>query len=332
MCMDYLNEWVRLETAKKIFPREYGLGREVVYDFSFVKKYMVDKYMSVFSLWQRRMNYYDVIFIDVDGDNGESYWKFREVKSRLEDYGVDLSVIYFSGRGFHIYLWFDGFVFNDYGRTVRKFVDMVDISDLVDMHVIGDVSRMARMPHTYNMKSGLWVMKINPDWVWVEIKGKSKMHEEYDVKWKKNNKLGKFLRELDEKNVNSVRSNFEWNFEGVENNLSIVDEYFSNGGEFPECIKSWMKELVETGELDHVQRYNMALFLLHVWGYDKTLEFFRKYAADFKERYTKYQLEYMIKRKLKMYKCERLKKNGLCPIKKGVCPFYPTLNAWVRWK
>ena len=200
--------------------------------------------------------------------------------------------------------------------------------EFVDLKVLGDRRRMARIPHTYNSKSGMWVMKINPKWVWAEIKGRSRMHDEWEDNWKKQNVVGEILKEFDEENGH--KKNINWDFDGVEKNLSIVDEYFAKGDRFPPCIEAWMKELEMTGELDHVQRFNLGLFLLHVWGYEKTLDYFRKYANDFKERYTSYQLKYMIRRKLKMYRCERLKEMGLCEWEK--CPFYPTLNAWVRWR
>ena len=324
---EWLAEWMRVHEVPKPFPREFSLKRMIVYDDSMVKENGVDEYMSVFSLWQNNMDWYDVVFIDVDGE--DAYWKYREItRILLKSYDIEPSAIYFSGRGFHIYLWFDGRVFNDYGESVRKFAKMVGIDEFVDLRVLGDRRRMARIPHTYNSRSGMWVMKINPTWVWAEIKGRSRMHDEWNEKWKKQNEIGEILKEFDENN--KVRKSVEWDFEGVEKNLSVVDEYFAKGDRFPPCIEAWKKEMEENGELDHIQRFNLGLFLLHVWGYEKTLNYFREHANDFKERYTSYQLKYMIRRKLKLYRCERLKEMGLCEWEK--CPFYPTLNAWVKWR
>ena len=326
--MKWLFEWLRVGDVKKPFPREFSLSRRVVYDYSAVKENGVDEYMSIFSLWQRRLGWYDVILIDIDGE--DAYWKYKEVRKMvLGSYGIEPSVVYFSGRGFHLYFWFDGFVFNDYGETIRKFVKIIGLNEFVDNHVVGDKSRMARIPHTYNSKSGLWVMKVNPSWVWAEIKGKSRMHDEYDVAWVKNEELSKILLELDD---GFEGKKYDYEFDGEEVNNSIVDEYFVNGDKFPPCVESWKKEIEKTGELDHIERLNLAIFLLHVWGYKKTLEYFRKYASDFKEQYTVYQLRYIMKRKLKMHSCNRLKEFGLCPMEGRNCPFYPTLNAWVRWK
>lgn len=89
-----------------------------------------------------------------------------------------------------------------------------------------------------------------------------------------------------------------------------------------------MKELENTGELDHIQRLQMANFLLRVWGYEKTFNYFKKYAKDFNEQYTEYQLKYILKRNLKLYRCRRMMEMGFCPEK---CKYFPTLNKYV-WR
>jgi hypothetical protein len=86
----------------------------------------------------------------------------------------------------------------------------------------------------------------------------------------------------------------------------------------PPCISAWLEELVNKGEMDHYERVALTLFLKAI-GYsaEETIELFRKYAKDFKENITRYQVEYLYGKRgsgkdWKMYSCAKLNQLGLC--------------------
>ena len=86
----------------------------------------------------------------------------------------------------------------------------------------------------------------------------------------------------------------------------------------PPCIRNLIDAMVKTGNLDHYQRVALVLYLKWV-GYDKekVIEFFAKHAKDYKERITRYQVEYLYglrgsRKNYKMYSCKKMKELGLC--------------------
>jgi hypothetical protein len=87
----------------------------------------------------------------------------------------------------------------------------------------------------------------------------------------------------------------------------------------PPCVKSWIQELTTTGDLDHYQRVNLVLFLKALgYGVEECVELFRRYAKDFSERVTRYQVEYLYGLRgrrvdWRPYGCAKLGEMGLCP-------------------
>jgi len=86
----------------------------------------------------------------------------------------------------------------------------------------------------------------------------------------------------------------------------------------PPCVRKWLCELRDTGDLDHYERVNLVLFFKSLgYSVDSMVDLFRKYAKDFKENITKYQVEYLyglrgVRKDWKPYSCSKLKTLGLC--------------------
>lgn len=86
----------------------------------------------------------------------------------------------------------------------------------------------------------------------------------------------------------------------------------------PPCVRSWLHELTTTGDLGHYQRVNLVLFLKALgYGVEDCVELFRRYAKDFSERVTRYQVEYLYGLRgrrvdWRPYSCARLTEVGLC--------------------
>jgi len=86
----------------------------------------------------------------------------------------------------------------------------------------------------------------------------------------------------------------------------------------PPCVKSWINELVGTGELDHYARLNLVLFMKWVgYGVEDCVNLLRRYAKDFKEGVTRYYVEHAFglrgsRKDYSMYSCVKLKELNLC--------------------
>jgi DNA primase large subunit len=92
---------------------------------------------------------------------------------------------------------------------------------------------------------------------------------------------------------------------------------------FPPCIKVLVDMLKRNENLSHHQRFALATFLINV-GVDieEIVNLFR-YAPDFNERMTRYQLEHLAglrgsKRKYLTYSCDKMKSLGICVANCGV--------------
>lgn len=318
-----------------IFPRHITLTRDTItheYDFySFYKvNQAMDVYLSVFSMYQIRRRLFDTIFIDIDPDDGltypkekflSAYEKFYEVKTILDDAGYVYRT-YFSGSGFHIYIDFDIVRLEHYRDVVRDFLAELGIIKYVDTHVVGDMMRMARFPLTKNSKTGLYMKRIDPEWSINEIWQYVNDGDAYvDIELTRNNKdIVSKLLEMDKNYVDRYSHH------------RIHDDYIEHWdlSSMPMCMREGIMRLKYLGELDHYWRLALATFLLRARGYEDTLKLMA-YASDYNERKTKYQLDYIVRRRLKVYSCDKMIDMGICPYKDNPkrCPFYPSLNSWL---
>ncbi len=85
----------------------------------------------------------------------------------------------------------------------------------------------------------------------------------------------------------------------------------------PPCIKNIIEGIRRNENLTHHQRFALAVYLINI-GVDveQIVDLFR-YAPDFNERMTKYQVEHLAglrgsKRKYSMYNCDKMKSLGMC--------------------
>lgn len=84
----------------------------------------------------------------------------------LEEYDVD-SIIFFSGgKGFHIYTPLKLVKYHDYNRALSYFARKLKDNALptLDLAVCKDaLVRLGRAPYTMNMKTGLYMVPVDPD-------------------------------------------------------------------------------------------------------------------------------------------------------------------------
>ena len=264
-----------------------------------------DCYVSVFTDYQIWMGIFDTVLLDIDGDVNGSYEDMRAVYDILRREGLE-GRVYYTGRGYHIYVDFAPMKIDRYSDRVRKWAKDIGIWDYVDKKVLGDIRRMARVPLTKNTKTGRWMIEIDPEMDESEIIEKSEAGVEVVRCEVRPTDLGERLLFLD---INGGRRI-------TPRALMKVKD-----GRYPPCIESLLMKLKVSGELDHAERLHLANYLLRIMTVDEVVDVFR-YAKDFSERYTRYQLEWFLRNRYKPYSCVRAIQMGICPV---MCEYYPNV-------
>ena len=302
------------------------------------RNYMFGTYSNVFSMPQIEAGEFDVFFLDIDShlydpktkqkyelSRDAVYERYRAVLDKLDDAGLTYRT-YFSGRGFHVYVDFEPVVLADFGRVAIRYIHDVlgETFGYIDTRALVDKNRVARLPYTYNPKAKLFAIPIDKDWDIQTIVEKSREYEGKDQKLRRIN-ISDELLEIDKKVGRSFGGFREWSNDTVPELYELIKDATL----LPKCIRDSIKELVLTGELDHYRRLHLATFLLRVWSYDEVLDLMRL-ANDFNERMTRYQLDYILKRGILPYSCEKAKEMGICTAKnQEACIWYHLSNHWI---
>jgi len=294
------------------FPREAGLKREFVHDMRELINYIgcqgyTDCFASVFGLAQWEQNIYDTVLLDVDGGYGD----LQRVLTILDEVGLPNRRVYFTGRGFHVYIDFPEHHIDNYGKRVRMWAEDCLLTKYVDRHVLGDKRRMARIPYTKNSKTGLYCVGIDENMSFEEIESNARMSIVTPVYVKKTD-LWKWLLEYD------VSENGD-----VEKAQSAVKKC----PKMPSCIAKIIDDMLATREMSHERRLLLGTFLLKFMNVDDAIDVFRP-LSDFSESYTRYQLEWLKNNKYEPYSCKRIKEFGLCDEK---CEYFPWVGRKEIW-
>ncbi len=273
------------------------------------------------------------VFFDLDVEGVEpskaKELALREAKQLydyLRSYGEPLIV--FSGKkGYHIYLWLPSVV-SDMG-VYKYLIDMLGVNKLelryLDTKVL-EPARISRIPYTLHHETKQLVTPLDSDFR--PIAPESFDLDAYITRPMSKEILEKAV-ELREAQHRLEMARRYWiqidlsrTLYGIRETSKTllptrIEELVDNKA-VPPCIKKQIKEIVETGELDHYQRIALVLYLKWVgFSVDQVVEFFKRYAKDFNERITRYQVEYLYGKRGKredwlMYSCRKLKELGIC--------------------
>ena len=273
-------------------------------------QFNIDVYINLFSDDQKRSKVYDMVFIDVDdSDNNIALEKKNKIVDTLNENGLRELYVFDSGsKGYHIYVPFESTLLSNFRAAVIGWLKSLGIDKLIDVSAI-EPNRVTRVPYSINSKSGKEC---------IPIQGFNQLIY--------NNGLGKIIKTFDKENRTSIVE--------TKQRLKKKSDIFSDEKYYPECMQILVNEAKQGTDLGHIERVEMGIFLMHVYGDDvKTcLEYYKK-MSDYSEHVTGYQLNYISKQNLKSRQCDRLREEGICPFKsaeeaKEQCPFYPSLNHW----
>ena len=313
-------------TALRLYPqlKRYDLESwEQFEKFIYLNK---DIYCALFSKYQRTEREYDMIFLDIDSHEMHmSYLLLDIVRERLEASGIEHYLINFSGsKGFHVYVPFRPTRLVNFRNAVLEWIRDIGIQDYVDTSAI-EPNRVTRIPYTINSKSGLYCVPVGDRATKFTLESaleRAKIGQGLNnIHVLMNEDLGFKLKTFDQVTSSS----------GV---LGIVEgarsEMFANEKHYPQCMKRLVAMSKDGVPLNHDERLQMGIFLLHVYGgdVDQVAKYYELF-DDYKEHTTKYQLNYAKKRKLKMMGCDNLTDVGICCVEHSQCPFYDSINHFV---
>lgn len=290
-----------------------------------------DVYINLFSDDQKKSKMYDMIFLDIDDkDLQTSFTKLILVAEKLDARHLKYQVMFSGSKGFHIYIRFKPTLLGNYRETILEWLKDVGILKIIDVSAI-EPNRVTRVPYSINQKSQLYCYPLcREDGVQLlELEGileDAKTMKEHAVAFLENEGLDQELR------------NFGRMIQGLHTGrakemiIGIKSDFFRTPDTYPECMKILVEEALAGTDLGHLERLEMGKFLLHVFGgdVDKVASFYSK-MSDFKEYKTKYQLNYILKRDLKIMNCPRLAQEGICPFTDQTeCLLFPSITKWIN--
>ena len=267
------------------------------------------------------LGFYDTIFLDFD-NNGNIEAVFEEVKRVYELLGSGR--LYFSGKkGFHIYLDIESVYLGDkYRRVMVKWGKSLNTKYL-DLQCLMDKRRMARVVYTVNISSGAYMIPISADESLSQIISRS-LNPNEDV----------FVHEIKEnKDVSEqLRKIYLEDEEEKTKTVKKISKISVTEAEMPPCVRKSIEILRATGELDHFYRFHLANYLIQMGYSEQEIEkIFERYAKDYDDAKTSYQVEYLKGRDMKPFNCANAIALGICPLEEPkLCPYYPSINLFLK--
>lgn len=314
MRTELISEWMRGDK----FLREFSLSRIFVYNMNDLINHLqgVDDYLAVFSMREIFNETFDTIFFDIDSG-------FDGLVKFMSQVKLPPSRLYFSGnKGFHVYYDLKKPIVGHklYSLASKLIVNKYNLKDIIDNSVVGDVRRIARLVGTVNSKSGKYMIKLNSggNYSSDEILKLAVDNKSADVGGVQKYEISEIV------DINEIKNVAE-----TDSYVFIKGKIFRRYAEYPKCIHNAMVSLLNTGELNHVERLVLAGFLLANDDED-LLRWILKFAHDYDSHYTNYQIEYLKRKQFKIYKCANIP-STICPYSdKKKCPYYPSLNMIFR--
>jgi len=356
--MDYSKYWMihlRLHSNPFPFPRKVGEPFQSMVSskdeyVEWVRRHSgrTECYVAVYSEEQKRRGVIDTVLVDVDNvPFGLKLWKYFQ-------YNNIYPRVMYSGKGLHQFIDFDPIKLSRPNDTIRKWASQLPMRDVglwkkakastrkrfapyIDPAVIGDISRVSRIPYTLNTRVKPYMSFYLPQ----DVNEAERLIKSYVIREIK--EPPRVEVNFGHNNIAVANALLQYDSQPIVNPLVQAPRFNINEKvmmskkmleDYPVCIKKYLEDLRDTGELDHYQRLQLVTFL-HRVGYDDEaiVNLFREYAHDYNETKTRYQVTYIIKRELKMRGCISAIDLGICCYQtieecKLLCPYFPSMNWW----
>lgn len=268
-----------------------------------------DIHLGIFSVEQIKTSTYDTVLMDIDAHDGdyEGAWKkVRKIVDILENKSLSYR-LYFTGRGFNVYVDFEPLYFENYKWVVIQFLKSLlgEKYKWLDSAVIGDVRRVPKLPGVYNSLGGYYVIGVSPSFSINKILKRAEIGKQYPQKLE--------YVELDFEKYNEefrkVREKYEDNIQTL--NFEVFP--FQTEHDFPPCIRRILNKLKTVGDLSHDEKFMLRTFLLRLWKCEDIYKLFEKYMKTFLPDRVVYQLNYAVENDYKPYSCRLARELGICP-------------------
>ena len=320
--------------AMRLYPStDRRLGSESLMSWAEIEKFAkgkVDIFLNVFSEDQKKRGIYDCIFLDIDSpDLQEAFIRTMKICSELTARGIlYYHVVYSGAKGFHIYVPIKDVQLQDYRKAVQGWLRSFDLIKYVDMQVV-ESNRVSRLVGTINSKSGKYCIYLGNA---AMMEGLSFEEIRKLVEAGRSSRIGGWL-------VNDVDLK---KFDGkkfvaaeVDGEIKGKSVLWRSMATYPKCMEELVMKAFRGVHLGHIERLEMGKFLLHLYNNDvgKAAKMYEQ-MANFDLGKSRYHLEYILKRRLKVSGCDKMLGYGVCPFEdkeaQKECEYFPSINKYVK--
>jgi DNA primase catalytic subunit len=216
--------------------------------------------------------------------------------------------IYFSGRGFHIFIMVNQIMSLQLKNSSMAIKNchkyLIEETNIKPDPVTVDLMRIARLPNTKNMKTGLFCIPITSEELYFDL------DDIYN--------LAKCQRNISSKQENENKINLNY-FDGKKVEIDYVETIDSgieldiNDNNIPECVKNNLLY----GNCNYQQRYAIITALRDLsYSKKEVKRILKKYLTSKKYNHCineEKQLDYLFRRQDLLFpSCETLKSQGQC--------------------
>ncbi len=239
----------------------------------------------------------------------------RSLKSR---FGCDALVLFTGFKGAHVVIPLAKPVkWDGYQLIWKTLIAPYNFKGIIDRNIL-QWNRLDRIPFTYNVKRDKGTGELKRRFARIVYPEKIKVEDFHWSLFEPLEPSSIEITRVDLPTIQVKRIRKRKRSQRYSIKLSDEIEELAQHDAVPPCIRNFIDAMVKTGNLDHNQRMVMVLYLKWVgYGKEKVIEFFAKYAKDYKEKITRYQVEYLYglrgsRKNYKMYSCKKMKELGLC--------------------
>ncbi|MEM0040335.1 MAG: hypothetical protein QXY20_07005 [Thermofilum sp.] len=310
-------EWIK--SFLRVLPREF-MVMDVESGSRNVKRWFESDWRSVSSLLGYSEVYYavrsledyftdrwDRLFFDFDAHN-EQIDAIREhvlsFLSVLYLNGIEPFIV-FTGRGYHVYVFLKHSVRLSIDSLRKQLMGMRFKYPSLDVSVLKDYPT-SRLPYTVNTKAGRIAKPVDMNLEQVDYP---------EIPLNDVGVVASFFNGFDAGDTSSY----------IAVNRRVAVESIDDA---PVCVRRMINSLIATGELDHLPRFALAVFLLRTVGFEGARRVFMM-AGDYSEYVTSYQLKHIAERKYMYPSCTAIASMSFCD-DKVKCPFKPWLEPYLR--